>query len=189
PGRHNLANTLAALGLLIEMGFDPQILSEGLASFAGVKRRQEVIGCPGGILVVDDFAHHPTAVNETLAALKEFYPGRRLVAVFEPRTNTSRRSFFQADYPRVFGAADLALIRQASRLADIPPGERFSSKKLVADLKARGQAAFFFEKTEPILDFLAQEARPGDLVAILSNGGFDGLQRRLLKALGQKYET
>jgi len=183
PGGHNLANTLAAVGLLLEMGFPARALARGLASFKGVKRRQEVIGRPRGVTVIDDFAHHPTAVRETLAALREFYPGQRMVAVFEPRTNTSRRAFFQEVYPDSFGPAQVVLIREPTRLDGIPPQERFSSGRLAADLRSRGKAAQSFAGTDEILDRLVKEARPGDLVVILSNGGFDGLHRRLLAAL------
>ena len=187
PGRHNLANTLAALGLLLEMGIDSAILAEGLRRFGGIKRRQEIIGQPGDVMVMDDFAHHPTAVRETLAALKAFYPHRRLVAVFEPRTNSSRRRFFQDDYPQSFHAADLVLVRQPPRLEQIPPEERFSSLQLVQDLTAQGVAAHYFPQTEAILAHLSEESRPGDLVAILSNGGFDGLHTRLLTALNERF--
>ncbi len=187
PGRHNLANTLAALGLLMEMGISPDKLAAGLGQFAGVKRRQEIIGRPGDVLIMDDFAHHPTAVRETLAALKPFYPRRRLVAVFEPRTNTSRRRIFQNEYPKAFDAADVVLVRRPPRLEGIPEAERFSSEKLVAALRASGREAYYFPDTEAILSFLLKRARPGDLIAILSNGGFDGLHARLHSELQKKY--
>ena len=183
PGEHNLANTLAAVGLLLEMGFPAQALARGLSGFSGVKRRQEVIGRPQGITVIDDFAHHPTAVRETLAALREFYPAQRMVAVFEPRTATSRRAYFQEAYPDSFDPAEVALIREPIRLAEVEPGERFSSDKLAEDLRARGKEAESFADTGQILERLVREVRTDDLVVILSNGAFDGLHRRLLAAL------
>ena len=188
PGRHNLANTLAALGLLLEMGFRAQDLAPGLESFLGVKRRQEIIGDLGGIVVIDDFAHHPTAVRETLAALREFYPKRRLVALFEPRTNTSRRNFFQEEYARSFDPADVVVIRESTRDTGLKKEEKLDCAKLAAGLKDRGKQAHFFPETDPILDLLAEEARPGDLIAIMSNGGFDNIHRRILKLLAERPE-
>jgi len=187
PGRHNLANTLAALGLLLEMGFEAGRLAEGLVRFQGVKRRQEIIANISDVLVMDDFAHHPTAVRETLLALKSFYPGRRLVAVFEPRTNTSRRRFFQADYAASFQGADLVLLREPPGVEAVPPEERFSSAKLAADLRAAGQAAQSFPETDSLLASLLEAAGPGDLIAVMSNGGFDGLYTRLVEGLGRKF--
>ena len=186
PGRHNLANALAALGLLLEMGFEPQVLARGFESFKGVKRRQEIIGEMGGITVVDDFAHHPTAVRETLDALREFFPGRRIVALFEPRTNTSRRNFFQEEYARSFGSADLVVIRESTRDTGLAPEEKLSCAKLVADLEARGKEARYFPETEPILELIEAQARPGDLIVIMSNGAFDGIHRRILDLLRQR---
>ncbi len=188
PGRHNLANALAALGLLLEMGFEPETLALGLRSFLGVRRRQEIIGEVGGVLVVDDFAHHPTAVRETLAALKEFYPRRRLIALFEPRSNTSRRNFFQEEYASSFDSADLVVIRESTRDTGLADEERLSCPRLVSDLEAKGIQAFFFPETEPILELLEKEARSGDLIAVMSNGGFDNIHRRILKRLTGKRE-
>ncbi len=191
PGRHNLANALASLGLLLEMGFEPAALAHGLGSFAGVRRRQEVYARipagPGDILLMDDFAHHPSAVRETLAGLRPFFADRRLIAVFEPRTNTSRRKIFQADYPPSFDQADLVLVRKPPPKADIPEEEMFSSQRLVEDLKARGREAAFFPDTDSLLERLVEIARPGDLIAIMSNGGFDGLHGRLEAALAERW--
>jgi len=183
PGRHNVLNAMAVLALLHHLGLDLSSASRALTSFAGVKRRQQVRGEEGGITVIDDFAHHPTAVRETLAALRLAYPGRRLVCVFEPRTNSSRRRVFQQDYLGAFDAADLVLVRRPVPLADLPPEAQFSSEALVEGLRQRGLAADFFPDTEAILANLADQARAGDLVAILSNGGFDNIHERLLAQL------
>jgi UDP-N-acetylmuramate: L-alanyl-gamma-D-glutamyl-meso-diaminopimelate ligase len=142
-----------------------------------------VRGQKGGVTVMDDFAHHPTAVRETLRAVKPFYPQGRVVAVFEPRTNSSMRNVFQDIYPVSFDDADLTCIRNPSRLDKIHPAERFSSQKLVADLKQRGKDAYYFPDTDSIIDFLVAEARPGDLILIMSNGGFDNIHERLLNRL------
>jgi UDP-N-acetylmuramate: L-alanyl-gamma-D-glutamyl-meso-diaminopimelate ligase len=183
PGRHNALNALAVIAVLDGLGVGPAVVEQALASFQGVRRRQEVRGEAHGITVIDDFAHHPTAVRETLAALKEAYRGRRLVAVFEPRTNSSRRNVFQQDYVLSFDAADIAIVREPPGLEKIPVAERFSSERLVADLGARGIAARYAATTDEILAFLAANSRPGDVIAILSNGGFDNIHERLLALL------
>jgi len=182
-GEHNLRNLTAVVELLIGLGVDSSSLADGLASFKGIKRRQEIRGCAGGVTVVDDFAHHPTAVRETVRAVKSVVSGGRLIAVFEPRTNTSMRSVFQKEYSGVFDPADIICIRQPPLLKKIPSGQRFSSKQLVQDLKNRGKNAHYFPDTDTILDFLLITARPGDLVLIMSNGGFDNIHERLLENL------
>jgi UDP-N-acetylmuramate: L-alanyl-gamma-D-glutamyl-meso-diaminopimelate ligase len=183
-GMHNLRNALAALVLAHRAGVGREALAAGMRSFSGVKRRQEVRGSKGGVTVIDDFAHHPTAVRETVAAVKTFYPGpMRLVAVFEPRTNTSMRDVFQDTYAACFDHADLICIRQPPLLAKIPAEHRFSSEKLVADLRGRGREAFYFEDTDQILAFLRGRLQPRDVVLVMSNGGFDNIHARLLDLL------
>ncbi|MFV0438942.1 MAG: UDP-N-acetylmuramate:L-alanyl-gamma-D-glutamyl-meso-diaminopimelate ligase [Desulfopila sp.] len=184
PGHHNCFNSLAVTALMRHLGVPLATIGEGLASFAGVKRRQEVRGVVNGVTVIDDFAHHPTAVRETLAALRMAYPGQRLLVVFEPRTNTSRRSIFQQEYTLAFDQADEVILREPVPLANIELHDHFSSRQLAADLSNRqGLSARSFEDTEQILRFLQTELRSGDVVAILSNGGFDYIHRRLLDQL------
>lgn len=185
-GQHNCLNSLAVTALLNRLGLAPDEIRRGLAHFAGVKRRQEIRGEIAGITVIDDFAHHPTAVRETLAALKQGYPGRRLVAVFEPRTNSSRRAVFQQQYSTVFDSADLILLREPVPLAGFTKEELFSSKQLAEDLRKRGLPATAFDDTSQILGNLEQTLLPGDVVAILSNGGFDTIHVRLLEILAQR---
>jgi UDP-N-acetylmuramate: L-alanyl-gamma-D-glutamyl-meso-diaminopimelate ligase len=182
-GEHNLLNTLASIGVASHIGVPAESLMRGLSSFKGVKRRQEVRGVRRGIVVIDDFAHHPTAVRETVRAVKTFYGSRRLIAVFEPRTNTSMRDVFQTTYAACFDPADQVCIRQPPLLQKIPEGQRFSSRRLVEDLKGRGHDAHFFSDTEAILDFLGRESREGDVILIMSNGGFDNIHARLLDRL------
>ena len=185
-GRHNCLNSLAVCAVLHHLGVKPAIINEGLSSFAGVKRRQEVRGIEKGITVIDDFAHHPTAVKETLAGLKQAYPNRRLIAVFEPRTNSSRRAIFQRDYVLAFDAADLILIREPLPLDGLLPDELFSSVRLAGDLvKERNLAAEALANTDSILARLGAILRHGDVVAILSNGGFDNIHARLLEQIIQ----
>jgi len=160
-----------------------EAIARAFESFEGVKRRQEIRGEKSGITVMDDFAHHPTAVRETLRAVKPFYPNGRLIAVFEPRTNSSMRNIFQNIYPLSFDGADIICIRQPSLLDKIPLNERFSSQQLVNDLMKLGKDAHFFPDTDKIIDFLIKEAKSGDLILVMSNGGFDNIHERLLKSL------
>ena len=132
---------------------------------------------------MDDFAHHPTAVRETVRAVKSVVSGGRLIAVFEPRTNTSMRNIFQNEYATVFDPADIICIRKPPLLNKIPTGQRFSSKQLVNDLKKRRKNARYFPDTDTILEFLLKTARPQDYVLIMSNGGFDNIHQRLLDSL------
>ena len=182
-GRHNLMNTLAAIAAAVRLDVPRQAIATALETFEGVKRRQEVRGIKNNITIIDDFAHHPTAVKETLCALKPFCTGGRLIAVFEPRTNSSMRKVFQDVYPSVFDPADVICIRKPPLLHKIPPNERFSSEVLVADLNARGKNAIYFSDTDLIVDYLAGHARPGDHILVMSNGAFDNIHEKLLKAL------
>jgi len=183
PGRHNAMNTLAVIAVLARLGFAAPEIARHLPRFPGVRRRQEVRGEVRGITVIDDFAHHPTAVRETLAALRAAYPARRLVAVFEPRTNSSRRRVFQEDYVLVFDQADEILIKEPQPLATLAEEMRFSGRQLSRDLEARGRRATCFTDTDAIIAHLARTAQSGDVIAIMSNGGFDNIHRRLLDAL------
>jgi UDP-N-acetylmuramate: L-alanyl-gamma-D-glutamyl-meso-diaminopimelate ligase len=182
-GRHNLNNALAVVAIADELGLSTTEIGVALETFEGVKRRQQIRGCKNQITVMDDFAHHPTAVRETVAAVKSFHAPRRLIAVFEPRTNSSMRDIFQDVYPLCFDPADLICIRQPPLLEKIPIAERFSSQKLVADLKQRGKDAHFFADTDAIVEFLGRHAVPGDLILVMSNGGFDNIHQKLLDRL------
>jgi UDP-N-acetylmuramate: L-alanyl-gamma-D-glutamyl-meso-diaminopimelate ligase len=182
-GEHNLRNLLAGIAVGHRLGLDRSAISYALEGFKGTRRRQEVRGVKAGVVVIDDFAHHPTAVRETIRAVKAFYKGHRLVAVFEPRTNSSRRSIFQSVYASSFDDADMVCVREAPMLEKIPPDQRFSSSQLVMDLCARGKDAFFFGDTDAIIRFLVDQARPKDVFLIMSNGGFDNIHDRLLAKL------
>jgi UDP-N-acetylmuramate: L-alanyl-gamma-D-glutamyl-meso-diaminopimelate ligase len=182
-GEHNMLNALSAIAVADTLAIPVEAIARSFESFEGVKRRQEIRGEKSGITVMDDFAHHPTAVRETLRAVKPFYPNGRLIAVFEPRTNSSMRNIFQNIYPLSFDGADIICIRQPSLLDKIPPKERFSSQQLVNDLKNQGKDAHFFPDTNEIIDFLITEAKSGDLILVMSNGGFDNIHERLLSVL------
>ena len=182
-GEHNLVNALAVIAIADQLKIPLQSIAGALETFEGIKRRQEIRGQKRQITVIDDFAHHPTAVRETVRAVKSVHSNGRLIAVFEPRTNTSMRSIFQTEYLQSFEMADLICIRQPPLLKKIPPGQEFSSKKLVNDLKSRGKDAHYFADTDAIIAFLSTTARPQDLILIMSNGGFDNIHQRLLESL------
>jgi UDP-N-acetylmuramate: L-alanyl-gamma-D-glutamyl-meso-diaminopimelate ligase len=186
-GRHNIENAVGALAVVDSLGVPLADAVTALAEFRGVKRRQEVRGEVNGVIVIDDFAHHPTAVRETVAGLRARYPGRRLVSIFEPRTNTSRRRTFQQDYARSFDGSDLVIV---SRVADTPlysatgeVTERFSADDLVRDLRARGLDAVAQDGPDAIVEQLRGEARPGDVLLVMSNGAFGNIWEKLLTSL------
>lgn len=182
-GVHNLNNALACIAVAHSLGLSKEEIGGGLLSFQGVKRRQEVRGEKNGIVVLDDFAHHPTAVKATIEAVKLFYPQRRLVAVFEPRSNTSMRSIFQQEYAGAFDAADMAVISDVSLKHKVPQGQLFSIAQLLDDLKKRGRDAYMFAGPDAIVDFLVERLEPDTVVLIMSNGGFGGIHQKLLNAL------
>lgn len=182
-GRHNLGNLLAGIAVGAHIGLSPEQIGHALETFKGVRRRQEIRGVKNGVTVMDDFAHHPTAVLETVNAVKSFYKDRRVIAVFEPRTNSSMRNIFQGRYATVFDGADLVCIRKPPLLKKIPAAERFSSEQLVADLNHRGNKAVYFPDTESIIDYLVAEAGRDDVILVMSNGGFDNIHTRLLDRL------
>ncbi|MFO7665978.1 MAG: UDP-N-acetylmuramate:L-alanyl-gamma-D-glutamyl-meso-diaminopimelate ligase [Desulfobacterales bacterium] len=182
-GEHNLLNALSVIAVADHLSVPASAIYEALETFEGIKRRQEVRGVKRGITVMDDFAHHPTAVKETVKAVKPFYCDGRIIAVFEPRTNSSMRKVFQDVYPLSFDDADIICISKPPLLGKIPIGERFSSELLVQDLKSQGKEAHYFEETQSIIDFLVKESKTGDLILIMSNGGFENIHERLLAAL------
>ncbi|HYZ88411.1 MAG TPA: cyanophycin synthetase, partial [Myxococcales bacterium] len=182
-GRHNVENALGVYAACRALGLKPDRIAAGFASFRGVKRRQELRGEPRGIAVIDDFAHHPTAVRETIAAVAAQYPGRRLVAVFEPRSNTAMRKIHQEEYAHAFRGAAEAFISQPTAIAKVPEAERVDAKRMAQDIVAAGTRARWMEGPDAIVAVLAQEARPGDVILGMSNGGFGGFHDKLLKAL------
>ncbi len=187
-GRMNVANALGVYALLSEIGLDRRELAHGLASFSGVVRRQEVVGETGGITVVDDFAHHPTAIRATLEAVAERWAGRRILAAFEPRSNTSRRNVFQSEFATTFDRAVRVYLAPVyfKENDPIPAGERLSTETLARAIEARGPRAFACESSDAILKMMLEEARAGDVALFMSNGPFDRLKERLLAALKER---
>jgi UDP-N-acetylmuramate: L-alanyl-gamma-D-glutamyl-meso-diaminopimelate ligase len=185
-GAHNVENALGvfAAGRAVGLSFDE--LAKGFASFEGVKRRQEPRGEPKGVLVIDDFAHHPTAVKETIAAVASRYPGRRLWAIFEPRSNTSRRNIHQDDYAHSFTGAARASIKVPERHDKIPQGEELDVPRLAKELTALGIPSVAETTVAAMLNEVVRDAKPGDVLLVMSNGSFGGFINSLLERLGAK---
>lgn len=186
PGGHNLSNTMAMVALAHELHLGLETMQEALNSFRGVRRRQEVRGEIGGVTVIDDFAHHPTAVQSTIEALRPFYGDRRLWAIFEPRTNSSKRRVFQERYASAFDGADLVIVKEPPGLESIPPEERISAQKLVTDIAGRGVEAHYFPDVDRILSFILPNVRHGDVLLVMSTGSFDNLIDKILTGLEEK---
>ena len=183
-GEHNLANLVSVVGVLVKLGHAPDAIAQALRGYVGVKRRQTIFAEPRGVTLIDDFAHHPTAVEATIEATRlRFGEQRRLWTVFEPRTNTTRRNIFQEHYGRAFDRTDLLLVAPVDRPERVPEAERFDPSRLVADAAARGVDARQADSVDAIVQTLAAEARPEDVVLILSNGGFGGIYARLPEAI------
>lgn len=195
-GEHNLYNQVAAVAALLREGLTVAELQEGFRTFRGIKRRQEIRGEPGGVTVVDDFAHHPTAVRLTLGGLRQRFGGRRLWAIFEPRSNTSRRNVFQREYAEAFDDCDVAVVAPPRNLDRIPEAERFDAEALVGELRGRGREAFCWGHgpddaagADAIVAQVVANCMPEDVVAVLSNGGFGGLHDKLLAALEERFAS
>src|SRR5262245_24715014 len=181
-GLHNARNATAAIAVATEVGVSVERIAEGLRSFAGVKRRLEVVGIADGVTVYDDFAHHPTAVAETLSGLRASIPDARIWAVFEPRSASSCRRVFQGDFAKAFGSADEVIIAPVFR-STLPEAERLSIPQLIDDLKCSRLSARNPDSIDHIIDIIVREHRSGDLVVLMSNGGFGGIHQKLLHAL------
>ncbi|HEX8435700.1 UDP-N-acetylmuramate:L-alanyl-gamma-D-glutamyl-meso-diaminopimelate ligase [Archangium sp.] len=182
-GLHNVENTLGVIGAARGLGLSFEEIAKGLATFQGVKRRQEVRAEIGGILVVDDFAHHPTAVRETIAAIRHRYADRRLWAIFEPRSNTSRRNIHQEDYAHSFTGATRASLKVPERHDKVPTGEELDVPRVTEELKKQGIAADYASDVPTLVERAAREAQPGDVLLVMSNGAFGGFIEKLLVAL------
>jgi len=183
-GEFNLLNCLAVIVAADAWGISKEQLRSGLASFKNVKRRAEVRGEERGILVIDDFAHHPTAVRETLRALRARYRDRRLIAVFEPRSWSSRLAVFQDDYANAFAAADYVVIAAVFDSQKVTEkGRALDTGALIEAISQQGKPAFAIPGADQIVAHVAPELRSGDVVAIMSNGGFGGIHEKILSAL------
>lgn len=184
-GTYNVRNALAAVAIGAAAGIDTETLAEGLRRFKGVRRRMQLRGTAAGVAVYDDFAHHPTAIAETLAGVRTAFQGRRLWAIFEPRSATSCRRIFQSEFARALGAADTVVLPAVFR-SSLPEPERLSAEQLVADLKSGGVDARYIPRVEDIVRTVARDSRSGDVVVVMSNGGFDEIHQKLLTALEER---
>jgi UDP-N-acetylmuramate: L-alanyl-gamma-D-glutamyl-meso-diaminopimelate ligase len=186
PGEHNALNATAAAALAAGQGIEPVSITEALSTFQSVKRRLEVRAVAAGVTIIDDFAHHPTAIRETLKALRAAYPGQRLWAVLEPRSNTLRRNVFERELVDSLALADGIVVAGVFKSESIPEAERMHPEKVVAALVKAGHDASFFPTADAIVDGLTPRLKSGDVVAILSNGGFDGIYEKLPHRLEQQ---
>jgi UDP-N-acetylmuramate: L-alanyl-gamma-D-glutamyl-meso-diaminopimelate ligase len=185
-GELNVRNALAAVACAKHCGLGNKQIQAAFASFQGIQRRMEVRGISGGVTVIDDFGHHPTAIRETLRALRNRYPSQAIRAVFEPRSNTTRRNIFQSELALAFSEADAVVISQIARLEQLPAEERLDADRLIADIRAQGKPAVYLKDVDAIVAHLAQESQGGDVICVFSNGGFGGIHEKLLRRLGQR---
>jgi UDP-N-acetylmuramate: L-alanyl-gamma-D-glutamyl-meso-diaminopimelate ligase len=185
-GMHNVENATGVWAAARSLGLQPASIAAAFSSFLGVKRRQEPRGYAGGVLVIDDFAHHPTAVRETIGGIRQRYPGRRLWAVFEPRSNTSRRNIHQAEYAAAFDEADVVTIRLPEPHDKVPADQQLDVNAVVATIRTRGIEASGLESVPEIVELIARQARANDVVLVMSNGAFGGLIPMLLSTLAKR---
>jgi len=182
-GAFNVQNALGVIVVGKELGIENGIIQKGLSSFKSVKRRLELRGEVEGIRVYDDFAHHPTAVLETLRAIRERYPTDRIWAVFEPRSQTCRRKIFEQEFIKSFDPADTVVVARVFGSGKLTEDEQLSPDAVVEGVRARGKIAETFDTTDEIVDYISRNATTGDQVVVMSNGGFDGIHRKLLEKL------
>jgi UDP-N-acetylmuramate: L-alanyl-gamma-D-glutamyl-meso-diaminopimelate ligase len=182
-GKHNVMDALAAVALAYGRGVECEAIERAMATFQSVRRRMEIKGEAGGVLIVEDFAHHPTAIKLTLDAARTRWPGRKLWAAIEPRSNTMRRKVFQDVLPEALSVADAIVIGPVNRPDKLEEGDRLSPEAIAEALQARGRTAKAFASSAEIADYLAGNVKPGDMVLVMSNGSFDGLCTKLVENL------
>jgi len=185
-GRHNVLNAVAAAAIAHGRGVSGGAIASAMAEFRGILRRLEVKGEESGVLVVDDFAHHPTAIRATIDGARHRWPGRKIWAVFEPRSNTMRRKIFENDLAASLANADAAVLGAVNRANLLSDAERMSPTRVLDSLRASRRTAEGFDSADEIADYLSAETQPGDLVLVMSNGSFDGLCGKLLRKLQER---
>ena len=185
-GEFNVRNALAVIACAKHCGLSNKQIQSAFDTFKGIKRRMEVRGIAGGVTVVDDFGHHPTALRETLKALRLRYPREKIRAIFEPRSNTTRRNVFQEELASSFADADAVVVAEVARLEQLAPEERLNPEKLMQDLRASGKDAAYLPDVDAIVAHVARTAQGGDVVVVFSNGGFGGIHGKLLERLGRR---
>jgi len=182
-GEFNVRNAAMAVSVALAYRLPIKVIQSALARFAGVARRQELRGEANGIKVIDDFGHHPTAIRETLLALRQRYPGHKIWAIFEPRSNTTRRAIFQTALPEALKFADGVILARVARLDQLPLEDRLDPERVVQTIQACGIPAFYEPYVDDILQRVKPLAKPGDVIVVFSNGGFEGIHQRLLTEL------
>jgi UDP-N-acetylmuramate: L-alanyl-gamma-D-glutamyl-meso-diaminopimelate ligase len=182
-GGHNVENAVGVFAVAMTLGIEPKVVAAAFESFKGVRRRQEVKGEVGGVLVIDDFAHHPTAVRETLDGIRERYAGRRVVAAFEPRSNTSRRNIHQAAYVDSLQDADAVFLKVPEPHDQVPMDQQLDVNKIVTDLRERGVDAHGTKDVDELVRLVADDVRSGDLILVMSNGAFGGFVPKVIETL------
>ena len=185
-GELNVRNALAALLLARYTGLSDEQVQSGFDTFKGIQRRLEIRGETGGIIVIDDFADHPTAIREPLKALGQRYPGRRVWAIFEPRSNTTRRNHFQSELAEALSLAKRVVVAEIARLEQVPEEERLDPARLMEDIRTAGTKADYLPTSDEIVTHVTVQAEPGDILCVLSNGGFGNIHQKLLAALAER---
>ncbi|HEU6448938.1 MAG TPA: UDP-N-acetylmuramate:L-alanyl-gamma-D-glutamyl-meso-diaminopimelate ligase [Verrucomicrobiae bacterium] len=185
-GELNTRNALAVVACAKHCGLSNKQIQSAFDTFRGIKRRLEVRGIAGGVTVIDDFGHHPTAIRETLKALRLKYPREKIWAIFEPRSNTTRRNVFQNELAQSFADANAVVVSEVARLEQLPAEERLNPEKLMQDLKASGKDAAYLPDVNSIIAHVAKNVMGGDVVCVFSNGGFGGIHGKLLERLGKR---
>lgn len=185
-GELNVRNALAVVGAAKHCGLSNKQIQAAFDTFKGIKRRMEVKGIAGGVTVIDDFAHHPTAIRETLRALRIKYPREKICAIFEPRTNTTRRNVFQDELAASFADADTVIVSQVARLELLAPEERLDPEKMMRQIGAGGKPTAYLPDADSIVAHVAQSVQGGDVVVVFSNGGFGGIHGKLLQRFGKR---
>ena len=185
-GELNVRNALAVVAAAKHCGLTNKQIQSAFDTFKGIKRRMEVHGIAGGVTIIDDFGHHPTAIRETLRALRIKYPNEKIWAVFEPRSNTTRRNVFQQELAASFADASAVIVSEVARLEQLAAEARLDPAKLMADIKATGKPAEYLANADAIVAHLAKHACGGEVICVFSNGGFDGIHGKLLATLGRR---
>lgn len=182
-GRHNVENAAAVAALCFNLGMTAEEINVGFQTFKGIKRRQEIVGEKNGITVIDDFAHHPTAIDLTIDAVKGAYPGQRVWAVFEPRSATSRRKVFEDSFPKSFLKADHVIFAGLFAPEKIKDEERLDVQTVIASIRKMGGVADHIPRVDDIVEFITKNAKAEDVILVMSSGGFDGIHQKILERL------
>ena len=182
-GRHNAENAAAVAGLCFNLGLTAEEINKGFETFKGIKRRQELVGEKNGVIIIDDFAHHPTAINLTIDAIKKAYPTQRIWAIFEPRSATSRRKNFETSFPKSFLKADRVILSGLFSPEKINEEERLDLEAVAVSIRKLGVVADIIPQVDDIVDYVIKNTRQGDVLLIMSSGGFGGIHQKILEAL------